>query len=242
MDTADCLPDLICICCQTELREAIRFRGRVFKAQRELLAGLTTEQLHKISKDFRVAVMEYSEINRQSTTPSHSSDEETDIRVVGAVEVDEELIIEEHPKEEELYKEENAKEADSMEYDIIIDDHMIKEETEEHSQHYEPVENLAAEQHYTMVEEICENRVTDNLIVPEKESDEECAMLDKVLNDDIAAAQNAVKKKPGRKRIGSLIYICEECGNHISGRMAFDLHCRRHRGDKQFQCEYVPDS
>lgn len=223
------------------MREAIRFRGRVIKAQQELLAGLTAEQLHKISQDFREAVMEYSEMNRQNTTPSHSSDEETEVKTMSAAEMDEELIIEEHPKEEELYIEENAKGVDSMEYDIIIDDNMIKEETEEHSQHYEPVEDQAAQQHYTMVEEICENRATDNLIVPEKESDEECAMLDKVLNDDIAAAQNAVKKKPGRKRIGSLMYICEECGNHISGRMAFDLHCRRHRGDKQFHCEYVID-
>lgn len=180
-------------------------------------------------------------MSRQNTTPSHSSDEETEMKTVSAAEMDEELIIEEHPKEEELFTEENAKGMDSLEYDIIIDDNMIKEETEEHSQHYEPVEDQAAEQHYTMVEEICENRANDHLVVPEKESDEECAMLDKVLNDDIAAAQSTVKKKPGRKRIGSLIYICEECGNHISGRMAFDLHCRRHRGDKQFQCEYVLD-
>lgn len=230
------MPDLICICCQTELREAIRFRGRVIKAQQELLAGLTEEQLHKISQDFREAVMELSENNRLNTTPTNNSDEEGEMKAVKSDEMEEEVIIEEHPKEE-LFLEENEKHEDSLEFDIIIDDSMIKEETEEISQHFEAVGDQVDEQHFEIVEEVSENRATDNLIMPEKESDEECAMLDKVLNDDIAAAQNAVKKKPGRKRIGNLMYICEECGNHISGRMAFDLHCRRHRGDKQFQCE-----
>lgn len=237
LDTSECLPDLICICCQTELREAIRFRGRVIKAQQELLAGLTEEQLHKISQDFREAVMELSDNNRLNTTPTNNSDEEGDVKPVNTVEMEDELIIEEQPKEKELFNEENDKHEDSLEFDIIIDDDMIKEETEEVSQQFQSVEDQADEQHFEIVQEVSENRASDNLIVPEKESDEECAMLDKVLNDDIAAAQNAVKKKPGRKRIGSLIYICEECGNHISGRMAFDLHCRRHRGDKQFQCE-----
>lgn len=236
LDTSECLPDLICICCQTELREAIRFRGRVIKAQQELLAGLTEEQLHKISQDFREAVMELSENNRLNTTPTNNSDEEGEMKAVKSDEMEEEVIIEEHHKEE-LFLEVNEKREDSLEFDIIIDDSMIKEETEEISQHFEAVGDQVDEQHFEIVEEVSENRATDNLIMPEKESDEECAMLDKVLNDDIAAAQNAVKKKPGRKRIGNLMYICEECGNHISGRMAFDLHCRRHRGDKQFQCE-----
>lgn len=95
--------------------------------------------------------------------------------------------------------------------------------------------------------------VSDQLIVPDPtevylyDSDDEVAVLDNVLDDEYEH-ENVVKKcnlppkpkiKPEdpRRRGAGGVYICEQCGNHIKGRMAFELHCRRHRGEKDFQCE-----
>ncbi|XP_017013777.2 transcription factor Ouib [Drosophila takahashii] len=36
-------------------------------------------------------------------------------------------------------------------------------------------------------------------------------------------------------------FVCEECGNHVKGRMAFELHCKRHRGVKEFECNFCLD-
>ncbi|KAH8369159.1 hypothetical protein KR009_002877 [Drosophila setifemur] len=33
-------------------------------------------------------------------------------------------------------------------------------------------------------------------------------------------------------------FVCDECGSNVKGRVAFALHCNRHRGIKEFECEY----
>ncbi|KAH8359429.1 hypothetical protein KR093_006555 [Drosophila rubida] len=178
--------------------------------------------------------MEFS----QRGTIDGDSETEIESKIIETPEEDVNLIIEQHKEGETFEEEEHEKHENLMEYDIIIDDGLVKEETAaaEDGEHVEVVEE---EHQFTVVEEDEENVSSVDYILPDRDSDEDCAMLDRVLNDEIAEAQNinAVKKKPGRKRVGSLIFICDECGNHITGRMAFDLHCRRHRGDKQFECE-----
>ncbi|XP_060649985.1 transcription factor Ouib-like [Drosophila nasuta] len=243
LENVECLPDLICICCQTELREAIRFRDRVFGAQHELLAGLTEEQLEQIPAEYKEAILEFS----QRETNNDDSDDDSVSKIIDMQGEQVDVITEADHKEEETFEEnEHLKQDDLMEYNIVIDDELVKEEiaaasTVEDDQHVEIIEE---EQPFTIVvQEEGRDQENVNYILPDRESDEDCAMLDRVLSDEIADTQhvNAVKKKPGRKRVGSLIFICDECGNHITGRMAFDLHCRRHRGDKQFECDICRD-
>jgi len=233
IENSECLPDLICICCQTELREAIRFRNRVIEAQQELLVGLTEEQLREIPVEYRDVVMEMAGNSSQKGTNYINSESESECKTQSTHEEHLNLIIATQPKEFEKCENQNGKQEDLMEYDIIIDNDLIKEEAEEQEGGDVEVVTVPNDEHQFTVE------ATVDYILPDKESDEECAMLDRVLNDEIAVAQNStkVKKNSGRNRHGSLVFICNECGNHISGRMAFDLHCRRHRGDKQFECE-----
>ncbi|KAM8703254.1 hypothetical protein ACLKA7_007951 [Drosophila subpalustris] len=244
LENAEFLPDLICICCQTELREAIRFRERVIGAQHELLEGLTDEQLKQIPLEYREAIMELADNTSQKATNTSNSETESEstARNVQGERVN--FIIEQQPKDVEIFEDDHSKQEDLLEYDIIIDEGLIKHESEAQAgRDIEAVQDPNVEHQLTVVEEATENgtSVDYTSILPDKESDEECAMLDRVLNDEIAVAQTSIKKKPGRKRHGSLIFICDECGNHISGRMAFDLHCRRHRGDKQFECDICRD-
>ncbi|KAL7744276.1 hypothetical protein ACLKA6_001675 [Drosophila palustris] len=244
LENAEFLPDLICICCQTELREAIRFRERVIGAQHELLEGLTDEQLKQIPLEYREAIMELADNTSQKATNTSNSETESESTTRNVQEERVNFIIETQPKDVEIFEEDHSKQEDLLEYDIIIDEGLIKHESEAQvGRDIEAVQDPNVEHQLTVVEEATENgtSVDYTSILPDKESDEECAMLDRVLNDEIAVAQTSIKKKPGRKRHGSLIFICDECGNHISGRMAFDLHCRRHRGDKQFECDICRD-
>ncbi|XP_068155415.1 transcription factor Ouib-like [Drosophila tropicalis] len=64
------------------------------------------------------------------------------------------------------------------------------------------------------------------------QSEEEFQLIDEDPTENIKP-----KEKLDRTSVTKSVFICEECGNHISGRKAFDLHCRRHRGEKQFECE-----
>lgn len=238
LENTSCLPDLICICCQTELREAIRFSERVIAAQQQLLSALTEEELQNVSEEYKVAVMEYASssnhplINKISSEPTAITEEEPA--------ANEELVVKIQTEEQEILIEEHNQNDDLLEYNIKIDDELIRQAAE--SQDIDTFEILEAstkeQQQNELLDDANENSITEDFILPDKDLDEECAVLDRVLNDEIAA-QSEGKKKRGRKRIGSLIFVCDECGNHISGRMAFELHCRRHRGDKQFECEYV---
>ncbi|EDW16144.2 uncharacterized protein Dmoj_GI10370 [Drosophila mojavensis] len=240
LENTSCLPDLICICCQTELREAIRFSERVIAAQQQLLSALTEEELQNVSEEYKVAVMEYASssnhplINKISSEPTAITEEEPA--------ANEELVVKIQTEEQEILIEEHNQNDDLLEYNIKIDDELIRQAAE--SQDVDTFEILEAstkeQQQNELLDDANENSITEDFILPDKDLDEECAVLDRVLNDEIAA-QSEGKKKRGRKRIGSLIFVCDECGNHISGRMAFELHCRRHRGDKQFECDVCQD-
>ncbi|XP_039494089.1 transcription factor Ouib [Drosophila santomea] len=57
-----------------------------------------------------------------------------------------------------------------------------------------------------------------------------------------SGSENPKKRRKRRKPCDSNgTYVCEECGNHIKGRIAFILHCKRHRGVKEFGCEFCED-
>ncbi|EDW68194.2 transcription factor Ouib [Drosophila virilis] len=242
LENAKCLPNLICICCQTELREAIRFCDRVVAAQQQLLSALSEEELKHVSKEYRVAVMEYAGNSSQKLINARHFESQPETAAASEPEPDEELIIKVQQDEDEIIIEEHSQHGDLIEYDINIDDDLVREVDE--AQHArtlpETIKNPLDEHPSALVSDANENSATEDYILPDKDSDEECAVLDRVLNDEIAM-QSVGRKKRGRKRVGSLIFVCDECGNHISGRMAFELHCRRHRGDKQFQCDVCQD-
>lgn len=171
---------------------------------------------------------------------SESQSETTAIPEEEEPAADKELVVKIQTEEQEIVIEEHSQDDDLLEYDIKIDDELIRQAGETQDiDTFEVMEASTKEQQQNeLIDDANENSITEAYILPDKDLDEESAVLDRVLNDEIAA-QSEGKKKRGRKRIGSLIFVCDECGNHISGRMAFELHCRRHRGDKQFECEYV---
>ncbi|XP_017967138.2 zinc finger protein 182-like [Drosophila navojoa] len=244
LENTSCLPDLICICCQTELREAIRFSERVIAAQQQLLSALTEEELQNVSEEYKVAVMEYASSSNHSLINKITSETQSEPTAITEEEpvADEELVIKIQAEEQEILIEENSQNDGLLEYNIKIDDELIRQAAE--TQDVDTFEVFEAptkeQQRNELIDDTNEKPITEDYILPDKNLDEECAVLDRVLNDEIAA-QSEGKKKRGRKRIGNLIFVCDECGNHISGRMAFELHCRRHRGDKQFECDVCQD-
>lgn len=51
-------------------------------------------------------------------------------------------------------------------------------------------------------------------------------------------SENPKKRRNRRNpRDSNRTFFCEECGNHIKDRISFILHCKRHRGVKEFGCE-----
>lgn len=197
-----------------------------------------------MSEEYKLAVMEYASNNSQKLINKINSEPKSDHTAITEEEseTDKELVIKLQPDEGEIVIEENSQHEDLLEYEINIDDELIRQAGEPQDvDTFETIDDLTNEQQNELVDEANESSITENYILPDKDSDEECAVLDRVLNDEIAA-QSGGKKKRGRKRLGSLIFVCDECGNHISGRMAFELHCRRHRGDKQFECEFVSNN
>ncbi|XP_017073528.2 transcription factor Ouib [Drosophila eugracilis] len=92
--------------------------------------------------------------------------------------------------------------------------------------------------------EICEETNNNDDVVYDDvnyliyESDED-------VNEKSNLKTNPAKQKTGRKRRKLCqtngTFFCEECGNHIKGHIAFILHCKRHRGVKEFHCEFCED-
>ncbi|XP_017124228.1 transcription factor Ouib [Drosophila gunungcola] len=236
LENYGCLPDQICECCSIELAAAIKLRERCIAAQRELLMGLTEEQRQGISAFYRAAVMgeEISEAVKKYLPPD---DEEVFATY-------QEIVLEE-PKEEI----DESKEFESTYYEVAEgntgedDGGSLIEEAE-----YESIMAEDEEQQHMELEDDTELIVGDVNDAYVYDSDDEVAVLDNVLDDEYEHENIVVKKcslppkpktrsdDPRRRGTGG-VYICEQCGNHIKGRMAFELHCRRHRGDKQFGCE-----
>ncbi|KAH8281164.1 hypothetical protein KR054_012543 [Drosophila jambulina] len=239
LENYGCLPDQICECCSMELASAIKLRERCIAAQRELLMGLTEEQRQGISPFYRAAVM--GEALEETIKKSQPPDDEELIQTY------QEIVVEE-PKQE-------IDEA-KIEYDYNVFYDVAQGNTgedEENSLIEEAeYESIIAEEydHQVEVDAAAELIVGDGDAAESYvyDSDDEVAVLDNVLDDEYEHENIVVKKcslppkpkargdDPRRRGTGG-VYICEQCGNHIKGRMAFELHCRRHRGDKQFGCE-----
>ncbi|XP_002031998.2 transcription factor Ouib [Drosophila sechellia] len=235
LENYGCLPDQICECCSMELASAVKLRERCIAAQRELLLGLTEEQRQGISVFYRAAVM--GEDIVQTVKPP--DDEEVYATY-------QEIVLEE-PKEE---IDDTKVEYDNTYYEVAEghagedDAASLIEEAD-----YDSIMAEDDEQQQTLeLDEDTELIVGDVNDAYVYDSDDEVAVLDNVLDDEYEHENIVVKKcslppKPkvrsddARRRGTGGVYICEQCGNHIKGRMAFELHCRRHRGDKQFGCE-----
>ncbi|XP_017073526.1 transcription factor Ouib [Drosophila eugracilis] len=236
LENYGCLPDQICECCSMELASAIKLRERCIAAQRELLLGLTEEQRQGISAFYRAAVMG-EDISQTVKKFPQTDDEEVYATY-------QEIVLEE-PKEEideSKLEYENAY-FEVAEGQVVEDDgaSLIEEE-------YESILAEDEEQQQMELDEDSELIVGDVNDQYVYDSDDEVAVLDNVLDDEYEHENIVVKKcslppkpkvrsdDPRRRGTGG-VYICDQCGNHIKGRMAFELHCRRHRGDKQFGCE-----
>lgn len=249
------LPELMCECCNIELASAIRFRDRCIGAQRELLEGLTKRQFEEIPVQYRAAVMG---INTPTSPDNEQQQVETESDPEAETETMRETESEANQAEEDLIKcipESSGDTITKVKYEVghVLtsfieaddddDDTMVEESS------YECL--IADDEVNVKIEEM--STETEQYIVPDPtetylyDSDDEVAVLDNVLDDEYEH-ENVVKKsslppkpkiKPDdpRRRGAGGVYICDQCGNHIKGRMAFELHCRRHRGEKDFQCE-----
>ncbi|EDV92900.1 GH19016 [Drosophila grimshawi] len=251
-----CLPELMCECCNIELTSAIRFRDRCITAQRELLAGLTKQQLEDIPEKYKALIMGIE----ARTEPADDQDQETEVDS----EPDAECEIE--PYNQQVGHSENhfvklvpdssddGGTITKVKYEIAPDmSDLIEADHEDDN-----VSMVEDTQYECLVQDDDDNvvkidNISDQLNVADPnemylyDSDDEVAVLDNVLDDEYEL-ENVVKKsslppkpkiKPDdpRRRGAGGVYICDQCGNHIKGRMAFELHCRRHRGEKEFQCE-----
>ncbi|EDW96561.1 transcription factor Ouib [Drosophila yakuba] len=235
LENYGCLPDQICECCSMELASAIKLRERCIAAQRELLIGLTDEQRQGISAFYRAAVM--GEDIVQTVKPPDDDE----------VYATYQEIVMEEPKEE---IDEAKVEYDNTYYEVA-EGHVGEDDAASliEEADYESIMAEDEEQQQTLeLDEDTELIVGDVNDAYVYDSDDEVAVLDNVLDDEYEHENIVVKKcslppkpkvrsdDPRRRGTGG-VYICEQCGNHIKGRMAFELHCRRHRGDKQFGCE-----
>lgn len=240
----------MCECCNIELTSAIRFRDRCIGAQRELLEGLTKQQLEQIPEKYKAAILGID----ASPTPDNEQQVETESEPEADPSAEHEIESDAHQTEEDFLKfiPESSGTITKVKYEIghditefieadDDDDGTIVEEAQYECLLPDDDENVKIEE------------MPEQFIVPDPteaylyDSDDEVAVLDNVLDDEYEH-ENVVKKsslppkpkiKPDdpRRRGAGGVYICDQCGNHIKGRMAFELHCRRHRGEKDFQCE-----
>ncbi|XP_017058766.1 transcription factor Ouib [Drosophila ficusphila] len=175
---ANCIefPNLLCISCQTRVKQAISFRERCLEVERELLESLGEKELIEISKNER-------RIPEQ----------------------------EEHTDQSQI----------SIEIEPVINMESIKSESEANEESNNDEEIVFSEVDYLIYE-----------------SDQD---TNEKPNTKASAMKSKARRKRGNQGESNGIFVCEECGNHIKGRVAFVLHCKRHRGVKEFKCEFCPD-
>ncbi|XP_068155394.1 transcription factor Ouib isoform X1 [Drosophila tropicalis] len=258
LENHSCLPDLICECCNIELAGAIKLRERCILAQRELLMGLSEEQIETISPQYRAIILggilddETSHLQEQQLeTEKPCEEEELDNNeIILKEEVADMKIIDKDEFDNEFL--EVSEVGDIIEGEIVTTEEIIQEPEddansliEEAEYEYMTADELDVAETEASVDQIIVADSTDAYVY---DSDDEVAVLDNVLDDEYEHENSVVKKSslppkpkvkpddPRRRGAGGL-YICDQCGNHVKGRMAFELHCRRHRGDKQFACE-----
>ncbi|XP_017141058.1 transcription factor Ouib [Drosophila miranda] len=250
LESFGCLPELICECCVMELSAASKFRERCIAAQRSLLMGLTEEQQMVIPAYYQAAVlgtdveeMEEADVDKRAQPPEEIETVETYIDDIEPKEegeeeddIDEKIEYDNEyfdVAENNVTEDDGASLIEEAEYESLMADEDIEEQSLQETEMIDAAGEL-------ITGDGNEGYVYD--------SDDEVAVLDNVLDDEYEHENSVVKKSslppkpkvrsddPRRRGTGG-VYICEQCGNHIKGRMAFELHCRRHRGDKQFGCE-----
>ncbi|ALC47850.1 CG9797, partial [Drosophila busckii] len=254
LENYECMPELMCECCHIELTSAIRLRERCINAQRELLAALTGKQLEEVSSGYKDLLMgiEAPLETVETDNQEYVTDAETGAEAEPTTEVDiyqteDEFVQSLEPQSSGSVV--KLKYTDANELEEYIEE---EEEDEEEASLVEETEfeclMADADGNIVQVEDVSNQLViTDPNEVYMYDSDDEVAVLDNVLDDEYES-ENVVKKsslqpKPKNKTNNTQrrgtggTFICDQCGNHIKGRMAFELHCRRHRGEKDFQCE-----
>lgn len=259
LETYAGLPELMCECCNLELTNAIRFRDRCISAQRELLASLTKKQLDDIPEKYKGLIMGNDGPGQSSPMPPDNEIQtESELELDADAEIEDEAVTEGEGQQTDEgfinFLNENSGTVSKVKYEIANEDmtEYIEADEDENDALIEETqyECLIADEEGNVVKM---EDMSDQLIVPDPteiylyDSDDEVAVLDNVLDDEYEQ-ETVVKKsslppkpkiKPDdpRRRGAGGVYICDQCGNHIKGRMAFELHCRRHRGEKDFQCE-----
>lgn len=260
LETYAGLPELMCECCNLELTSAIRFRDRCITAQRELLTSLTKKQLDDIPEKYKGLIMGNDGPGQSSPVPPDNEIQiESELELDADAEIEAEAAAEAEAQQTDEgyinFLNENSGTVSKVKYEIANEDmtEYIEADEDDNDALIEETqyECLIADEEGNVVK--MEDGMSDQLIVPDPteiylyDSDDEVAVLDNVLDDEYEQ-ETVVKKsslppkpkiKPDdpRRRGAGGVYICDQCGNHIKGRMAFELHCRRHRGEKDFQCE-----
>ncbi|KAL7744277.1 hypothetical protein ACLKA6_001676 [Drosophila palustris] len=84
---------------------------------------------------------------------------------------------------------------------------------------------------------------------------EKCTSTDKGSNFSVSEEAFTVPQKISKRRTRLVksgvikqprskqklpVFFCDQCGNHVTGKSAFDRHLRKHSGIRPFQCEQCP--
>ncbi|XP_017124216.1 transcription factor Ouib [Drosophila elegans] len=187
LENCTSLPILLCMSCQTRVKQAISFRNRCLEVQRELLESMNEKELLKVPHDYR----------RIFEPEDHLAHTQISIEIERIDDGDVDPSGTSYIKLESILSESEANEDGTNDDDVTYDevDYLIYESDED---------------------------------VPEQPGQKPSPQQPKTRRK---------RRKPGESN-GT--YVCEECGNNVKGRIAFMLHCKRHRGVKDFECEFCP--
>lgn len=187
LENCTTLPNLICLPCQTRVKQGISFRERCLEVEKKLLESLN-EEFIKIPPESPKKIFEPEEHLEQSQI---------------SIEIE---------RMDNVYIETSETSYHKLE-DILSESEINDDANNDDDIAYSEVDYLLSE------------------------SDQE---LDQI--PDLQTAPANAKTKKRRKFCDTNgTFVCEECGNHIKGRIAFILHCKRHRGVKEFECEFCED-
>ncbi|XP_016980567.2 transcription factor Ouib [Drosophila rhopaloa] len=182
------LPDLLCMHCQTRVKQAISFRQRCLEVQRELLESLDEKEHLKVPEVYGGIFKQEDNFDHSEIRIQIERIDDGDASPNGTSYINLESLLSESEINEE---EHNDDDISYGEVDYII---------------YETDEDV--------------NEKPDRKSSPQNPK------------------TRRKRRKPGESN-GT--FVCEECGNNVKGRMAFILHCKRHRGVKEYECEFCQD-
>lgn len=88
---------------------------------------------------------------------------------------------------------------------------------------------------------IPKKKIKKEIIMPHKIIKVQSLATNNAKQKTTSTAQYGQKKTGGRRRKGNELesetHICEVCGNIYSKRSLLNMHMRRHRSEKPFECE-----